>query len=184
MGARLTEARLQQRAKHDINIDISQFGMTKSARQSTDDLETELLPKVNRRCIGRDNKIELHRAEAKPTRLAERMLSHVSSHSQSARVLRDHKRGIRDVRAWSCLIRSQNVSADYFSILHLQLPRDGDAVPYRLSILLGHVRMRVRSKPISQRLFTRHPGIECIGVARRDNFVEDFPNRVAVSFCS
>src|SRR5438552_18873441 len=46
--ARLTEARLQKRAEHDMNIDISPPAMSKRVRQSADDLETELLPKADR----------------------------------------------------------------------------------------------------------------------------------------
>ncbi len=140
--------------------------MAKGARQSTDDLETELLPKVDRRCIGGDNKIELHCAEAKPARLAERMLSHLSPHSESARVFRNHISRISDVRAWSCLIRSQNVSAD------------------NASIAFCNIRVRVRSKPISERLFTRHPRIKSIGVASGDHLMKNIPDGVAISFCS
>ncbi len=68
--ARLTEARLQKRAKHDVNIDISFFRVPKSAWQNADDFETDLFPEANGSLVRRDNKIELHRAKAKPARLA------------------------------------------------------------------------------------------------------------------
>src|SRR5438094_10193058 len=49
---RLTEARLQlifkQRAGHDVNIDESFFRMPKCARQSADNFETNLIPKMER----------------------------------------------------------------------------------------------------------------------------------------
>ena len=42
---------INQRAKHDVNIDVSFFRMSKCGRQGADDLETELLPKMNGRLI-------------------------------------------------------------------------------------------------------------------------------------
>jgi hypothetical protein len=57
---RLSASR-QQRAVHNINIHVSVFGMTKGTWQSANDLEPELLPQTDRRFVGRDNKIELHR---------------------------------------------------------------------------------------------------------------------------
>ena len=62
--------RLQKRTKHDVNIDISLFRVSKSTRQRTDDFKTELFPQANGCFICRDNKVELHRAKAKPARLA------------------------------------------------------------------------------------------------------------------
>jgi hypothetical protein len=44
--------------------------MPKCAWQSSDDLEPELLPKADRRRIGRYDEIELHCAKADPARLA------------------------------------------------------------------------------------------------------------------
>ena len=61
---------VDQRAKHDMNIDVSFFRMTKRSRQGADNLEPKLLPKVDGGCVRRDNKIELHRAKAEATRLA------------------------------------------------------------------------------------------------------------------
>src|SRR5437762_5405013 len=105
--------------------------MTKRAGQRPDNFETELLPKVDRRCISRDNKIELYCAKAKPTRLSETMLTHFSSHSQSARVSRDHEGGISHVRTGTGLIRSQDVGTD------------------DLCIVFCDIGVRVRSKPIT-----------------------------------
>jgi len=62
--ARLTEARLQKRTKHDVNIDISFLRMPKSTWQCADDLEPELFPEANGSFVCRNNKVELHRPEA------------------------------------------------------------------------------------------------------------------------
>ena len=79
--------------------------MAKRARQSAGDLETKLVPKVDRGGVRRDNEIELHRAKSKSPRLAQTMLAHFSSHSKTARFWRDHESGVRNVRTGSGLIR-------------------------------------------------------------------------------
>src|SRR5213080_4705476 len=94
-----------ERAKHDVNIDISFFRMLKSARQGTDDVKPKPLPETNGCFIRRDNKIELHRAKAKSLRLAQTMLAHLSAYSKSARLRRNHEGGIRNVRTGCGLIR-------------------------------------------------------------------------------
>ena len=40
--------------------------------------------------------------------------------------------------------------------------------------------MRVASKPVCERVVARHLWIKCVGVARRDYFVNNFPDRVAI----
>src|SRR5205809_7088217 len=94
-----------ERTKHDVNIDISFFRMPKSAWQGTDDVKPEPLPETNGCFIRRDNKIELHRAKAKPARFAQTMLAHLSAYSKSARVRRNHEGGVRNVITGSGLIR-------------------------------------------------------------------------------
>ena len=50
--------------------------MPKSAGQSTDDLETEPLPEMDRRRVRGYNEVELHRTKTHSARLAQTMLSH------------------------------------------------------------------------------------------------------------
>ena len=138
--------------------------MPKRPRQGANDLKTELVPETNCRFVRRKDKVELHRAETKPERFAQAMLSHSATNSSSARIQRDHKRRVRDMRTGRTLIRSQNVSADDF-----------------LALFCG-VGVRVSPKPIRQRIFARHLRIECVGVARRHDLVEDIPDRVAIFF--
>lgn len=57
-----------QRAVHHINIDMTLFRVPKRTRQSANDLETELLPQTDRRFVGRNNKIELHRPKTEAAR--------------------------------------------------------------------------------------------------------------------
>src|SRR2546422_7790461 len=87
---RLTEARPQlifkQRAVHDVNIDISFFRMVKCAGQSADDFETDLLPKMGRRCVGRNHEIELHGAKTHSARLSQAMLGHPASDARALSV--------------------------------------------------------------------------------------------------
>jgi putative transposase len=77
---------LNQRTKHDVNIDVSFSRMPKSAGQSTNDLETQLLPEVNSRPVRRDHEIELHGAKAHSARLSQTMPGHSASDSRSANI--------------------------------------------------------------------------------------------------
>ena len=40
--------------------------------------------------------------------------------------------------------------------------------------------MRAGSKPVSQRIFARNLRVDSIRVARRDHFMKDFPNGIAI----
>jgi predicted metal-binding protein len=99
--ARLTEARLQlifkQRAVHDVNIDVSFFRMPKCARQSADNFETKLIPKMDRSRVRGDHEIELHAAKTHSTRLAQTVFGHSASHSGTLGVPCDHESGVGDV---------------------------------------------------------------------------------------
>src|SRR5205809_5015695 len=97
--------RLQKRAKHDVNIDISFFRMPKSAWQGTDDVKPKPFPETNGCFICRHNKVELHRAKPKSARFAQTMLAHLSAYSNSTRVRRNHDGGIRTVSTGTGLIR-------------------------------------------------------------------------------
>src|SRR6266481_3111087 len=77
--ARLTEPRLQKRAKHDMNIDISPLGMSKRVWQSADDLETKSLPQSDRRFVCGHDKVELHRAKAEPARFVQAVFAHCTA---------------------------------------------------------------------------------------------------------
>src|SRR5213593_4716944 len=90
--------RLQKRTVHNVNIDISFFRMAKRARQSAGDLETKLVPKVDRGGVRRDNEIELHGTKSKSPRLVQRVLAHLASHSKPTRIWRNHEGSVRDMR--------------------------------------------------------------------------------------
>ena len=111
----LTEARLQKRTKHDVNIDVSLLRVPKSAWQSADDLKSKSLPEANGYVVRRYNTVELHRPKPKPARLVQTVLAHVCSHPESARLWCDHERRIGDMRTASGLIRPQNVSGNHLS---------------------------------------------------------------------
>ena len=162
--ARLTQARLQlifkQRAVHDVNIDVSVFRMPKCARQSADNLETELLPEMERSHIGGNHEIELHAAKTHSACLAQTVLGYSASHAGSLGVSCDHESGVGDVRPGTRLIRPQNVSA------------------YNATISLCDVGVSIGSKPISQRLLAWHLGIKCVCIACRDDLMENIPDCV------
>ena len=139
--------------------------MLKRARQSAHDLETKSFPKVNRRCVCRNDKIKLHRTIAKPARFAQTMFAHRATNSLPARIRRDHERGVRDVRSCAGLIWFQNVSAHY------------------MSIFVGNVRVRAGPKPICQRLLPRHVRINRVRVARSRHGTKNLPDRVAILVC-
>ena len=102
----MAQWQLQEGTKHDIDIDVARARMVKGIWQSADNLETKFLPKMDRRFIGRNDKIKLHRAKAEPAGLAQAMLTHFSSYPQPARVRRNHEWGISDMRTGTRLICS------------------------------------------------------------------------------
>jgi hypothetical protein len=106
----------------------------------------------------------LDRAKSETARFAQRMFAHRATNPLPARVCRDHKRGVSDVRATASLIRPQSVGPDNFSIF------------------FGNVRVRVRSKPICERIFARYIWVESISIARGDNCVKDLPDNAVICF--
>src|SRR5438046_3776887 len=99
MSGRRSAASLpvEQRTKHDINIDISFLRMSKRARQRADDLHAEFLPKLNGRFVGRDNEVELHRAETQSPSFAQAMFTHRMSGPPPACTSSDHEGGVTDM---------------------------------------------------------------------------------------
>src|SRR6266404_1615105 len=113
------------------------------------------------RCrIRRDHDIELQGAKTRLARLAQAMLGHSASNPGSLGVWCDHESGVGHMRAGTRLIRFQNVSAD------------------NPSVFFGHIRMRIVSEPISERLFARHSRIKRVRIAWRDNLLKNIPNGV------
>src|SRR5436309_2807728 len=129
--------------------------MPKCARQSTDDFETELLPKMDGRCVRRNDEIKLHGAKTHSARLIQAMLGHFAAYSGALCIRSNHESGVGNVQAASSLVGPQDVSAD------------------NAAIFFCHVSMRICSKPISQCLFAGHFRIERVGVARRDNLMKN-----------
>src|SRR5437867_11521843 len=82
----------QQRAVHDVNIDISFLQMAERARQSANDLETELLPKMDCRRVRRNHTIDVHGAKAHSTHPAQTMLAHSPSDARALLIGR-HQNG-------------------------------------------------------------------------------------------
>src|SRR5437660_10967867 len=118
--------------------------MSKGARQRADDLHSEILPKFHRRFVGRDDKVELHRAEAKPARLLQAMLAHCPPEPLSARIFRDNESGIGDMRASGGLIRMQSVTTNNF------------VFPF------SDTNVRIVFEPVSQRIHARNVWINRI----------------------
>ena len=162
--ARLTEARLQERTEHDMNIDISHLGMSKRFWQSADDLEAKPLPQSDCRFVCGHNKVELHRAKAEPERFFQAMFAHCAANPLSLRVRCNHECRVRHVRTRSQLIRSQNVSAN------------------NPPVALRDISMRVGPNPIRQRILARHLRIERIGVGGSNYVVKNSPDCLAIRF--
>jgi len=139
--------------------------MLKGGWQSADDLETKLLPKVNRRCVCRNDKVKLHCAKTEPARFAQTMFAHRATDSLPARIRCDHERGVRHVRSCAGLIWFQDVSAHY------------------MSILFGNVRVRAGPKPICQRPLARHVRVNCVSVPRSKHGTKNRQDRVAILVC-
>jgi hypothetical protein len=160
--ARRTRLILEQRAEHDVSIDVFFTWVVKCAGQGADDFEAELLPKTDCSRIRRDNEIELHGAKSESTRLGQAMLRHSASYSSTLGTSWDHESGVGDVRPGTRLIRPQNISAD------------------NAGIVFCDVSMSIGSEPISQGLLARHLRVKRVGIARQDDLMKNIPNRVVI----
>ncbi len=83
--------------------------MVKRAWQSADDFETELLPKMDRRRVRRNDEIKLHGAKTHSARLIQTMLGHRTADPLPARTPCNHEGCIGDMRAAAGLVGPQNV---------------------------------------------------------------------------
>ena len=154
-----------QRTKHDVDVDISVGRMPECIRQCADNSKTKMAPKTQRWLVRRDNKVKLHGVETKPPRFAQAVFRHRAANAKSARTCRNHKGGVGDMRTGAGLIRFQNVGADNFPVL------------------FGDVRLRAGANPICKRVFARDLRIERIGIAGRDDRVENIPDGVVIFIC-
>jgi hypothetical protein len=147
---------------HDVNINIPARRVPERARQCADNFHPEILPKLYRRFVGRDDEIELHRAEAEPARFLQTMFAQRATDPPPARTFRDNERGIGDVRATRGLIRAQRVRAD------------------NSLVVFGKTNMRVVFEPVVERTFPRDVEFDRIRLAGRDHFPKNFPDRIAI----
>ena len=108
--------------------------MAESARQRADDSKSKILPKAQRRFVGRDDEVELHRSKTQTLSFAQTMLSHRSPNALTLSCWRNHEAGIGDMRSQPGLVGFENVTANYFS--------RGKS----------DVTARCRTEPVSQRL--------------------------------
>src|SRR5437763_4827224 len=106
-----------QLQKHDVNIHQASGGMTKGARQPPDDFHSEVLPKFDRRFVGRDHKVELHCPKTDPLRFIQTMFSHRATNPLPASALCDDECCVRHVRAAAHLVWVQSVTSDDFAAL-------------------------------------------------------------------
>jgi len=86
--------------------------MPKSSRQATDDLEAVRLPEVNRRLIGADDEVELHRPETGSSRRRKRMFAHRPRDTVAAMGRGDEIAGVGDVIAEPHLVWVEHVRSD------------------------------------------------------------------------
>src|ERR1700704_6226471 len=114
------------------------------------------------RFICRNDKVKLHGAEAEPARFVQTMFAHGATDAETPRASCDDEARIRNMRAQTWPIRSQEITADNFPIL------------------LGHAGLRVLSKPVDQRFFARSARIKHIRVPSRDDLMKNTPDRFAV----
>src|SRR6266700_5876853 len=140
--------------------------MSKGARQRADDLHSEILPKFHRRFVGRDDKVELHRAEAKPARLLQAMLAHRPADPLPARVFPNDECSISDMRTAVRLVRMQSVTTNNF------------VFPF------SDTNVRIVFEPVSQRIHARNVWINRIRLARGDHFLKNLPDSIAIRVTS
>jgi len=98
-------------SEHDIGVNESERFVTECAGQGSDDRKAELFPEFDCRCVGRDDKIELHRAKTGFFCFTETMISHEPSDSSTLLPRGDHKRRVRYMRAPTALIGNQFIHA-------------------------------------------------------------------------
>jgi hypothetical protein len=75
-----------ERAMHHKHVYITQLCVTKCARDAADDGKAMLLPKVYRSFVARDDKIELHGAEAAFACRIQRVRTHCVGNATAARI--------------------------------------------------------------------------------------------------
>src|SRR4029453_16033695 len=136
--------------------------MTKCARQSTNDFETELLPQTNRGFVSRNNEIELHRAKTEAACFAQAMFAHRAPNSLTTCIPSNHERCIRDVRTTAGLDGPQNIGAE------------------NASAVFFNVNPCIRLESIPQGVLARHSRIESIRVPGSNDLAENIPDRVPI----
>src|ERR1700683_2635076 len=136
--------------------------MSKRRGYAADDIKSETLPQVNGTLVRSDHKIELHRVEAAPTSVIQRVRAHGTGHAASRRRWGSDVAAVGDVRATAALIRLQKVSAQYGSVFF----RNEDLVS--------------RRHPIGQSFFATHVCGQRIRFSGTDRRFENVPDRVCV----
>src|SRR5205823_5206474 len=71
-------------------------------------------------------------------------------------------------------------SSGRVNLARTEVIRSSNVSAYNRPIPYGYVSLRIRSKPVSQRILTRHFWIKRVRIARRKDLVKDFPDRIAI----
>jgi hypothetical protein len=136
--------------------------MTESARQSTDNLHSEVLPQFYCAKVGRNDEVELHRTKPKTTGFLQTMLSQRAADSPPPPAFGHNECRVRHMRASAGVVRMQGVAA------------------FDPAVVLENKYVRLALKPVSQRVLARDISVEWISFARHDHFSENFPDRGAI----
>jgi hypothetical protein len=92
---------VSKRPVHDVEANVSVYRVTKRLRNRGKDLKAERAPQPDRRRVGFDNRVELHRPIAVRPRLVQDMAAQSTAHTLTAPCRMDDKPGIRNVRPWA-----------------------------------------------------------------------------------
>ena len=99
--AELSASLCSKRPVHDVEAHVSVCRVTKSLRHRGKDLKAEGAPQLDSRCIGFDDRIELHRPVTIRARLVQDTAAQGPAYALAAARRMNNKPGVGHVRPWA-----------------------------------------------------------------------------------
>ena len=143
---------------HDEGVDQAPCRVAENTWKRPYNPEAVPLPETDRKMIGADHQIELHRGKSAPCGLLQRVLAHHRSDPFSAGFGQDHVTGIRDVGAASHIIWPKEIG------------------PENATILQSDKWVMAPGEPIGQSVFATRVGREDVSFTSGDRLLENRPD--------
>ena len=143
---------------HDEGVDQAPCRVAENTWKRPYNPEAVPLPETDRKMIGADHQIELHRGKSASFGLLQRVLAHHRSDPFSAGFGQDHVTGIRDVGAASHIIWPKEIG------------------PENATILQSDKWVMAPGEPIGQSVFATRVGREDVSFTSGDRLLENRPD--------